>query len=115
MLGGLVEVEQVLVNLLLNARDALGQGSSRRVEIRGASREDKVVLTVADTGGGIPPQIISRVFDPFFTTKPAGKGTGLGLAISQKTMIALGGSIAVRNTETGAEFTLVFQALRELE
>lgn len=115
VLGGLVEVEQVLVNLLLNARDALGESSDRKVEIRGASRDDKVMLTVADTGGGIPPQIISRVFDPFFTTKPAGKGTGLGLAISQKTMIALGGSIAVRSTETGAEFTLVFQALRELE
>jgi C4-dicarboxylate-specific signal transduction histidine kinase len=115
VLGGLVEVEQVLVNLLLNARDALGESSNRKVDIRGTSRDDKVVLTVADTGGGIPPQIISRVFDPFFTTKPAGKGTGLGLAISQKTMIALGGSIAVRNTETGAEFTLVFQALRELE
>jgi signal transduction histidine kinase len=114
-MGGLVEIEQVLVNLLLNARDALGESSDRKVEIRGASRDDKVMLTVADTGGGIPPQIISRIFDPFFTTKPAGKGTGLGLAISQKTMIALGGAIAVRNTETGAEFTLVFQALKELE
>jgi C4-dicarboxylate-specific signal transduction histidine kinase len=109
-----VEVEQVLVNLLLNARDALAERGNRRVEIRAAGREDKVVLTVADTGGGIPPPIISRIFDPFFTTKPAGKGTGLGLAISQKTMIAIGGSIAVRNTETGAEFTLVFQALKEL-
>ncbi len=114
VLGGLVEVEQVLVNLLLNARDALAERGNRRVEIRAAGREDKVVLTVADTGGGIPPPIISRIFDPFFTTKPAGKGTGLGLAISQKTMIAIGGSIAVRNTETGAEFTLVFQALKEL-
>ena len=115
VMGGLVEVEQVLVNLLLNARDALAEGTDRRVEIRGACRDDKVVLTLADNGGGIPPHIISRIFDPFFTTKPTGKGTGLGLAISQKTMIAIGGSISVRNTATGAEFILVFESLKELE
>ena len=115
VMGGLVEVEQVLVNLLLNARDALAETTDRRVEIHGSCRDDKVVLTLADTGGGIPRHIISRIFDPFFTTKPTGKGTGLGLAISQKTMIAIGGSITVRNTAVGAEFTLVFETLRELE
>jgi signal transduction histidine kinase len=70
-----------------------------------------VVLSITDTGTGIPPELLSRIFDPFFTTKPSGKGTGLGLAISRKTMVAIGGSIEARNTGTGTEFILVFPTM----
>ncbi|MCX7378810.1 MAG: PAS domain-containing protein [Alphaproteobacteria bacterium] len=108
VLGGLVEIEQVLVNLLLNARDAMETQPQRRVEIRARQHGQNVVLTITDTGTGIPPELVSRIFDPFFTTKPAGKGTGLGLAITRKTMVAIGGTIEARNTGTGTEFTLVF-------
>ncbi len=111
VMGGLVEIEQVLVNLLLNARDALENQRERRVEIRAHQHEQDVVLTITDTGSGIPPELLSRIFDPFFTTKPSGKGTGLGLAISRKTMVAIGGSIEARNTGTGTEFTLVFPTM----
>ena len=111
VMGGLVEIEQVLVNLLLNARDALENQKERRVEIRAHQHEQDVVLTITDTGTGIPPELLSRIFDPFFTTKPSGKGTGLGLAISRKTMVAIGGSIEARNTGTGTEFTLVFPTM----
>ena len=111
VLGGLVEIEQVLVNLLLNARDALETQPQRRVEIRARQHGQNVVLTITDTGTGIPPELLSRIFDPFFTTKPSGKGTGLGLAISRKTMVAIGGSIEARNTGTGTEFTLVFPTM----
>ena len=114
VMGGLVEVEQVLVNLLLNARDALEGQPERRVELRARQQDQTVVLTITDTGTGIPPELLSRIFDPFFTTKPTGKGTGLGLAISRKTMVALGGSIEARNTGAGTEFTLVFPTM-ELE
>ncbi len=111
VLGGLVEIEQVLVNLLLNARDAMETQPQRRVEIRARQHGQDVVLTITDTGTGIPPELVSRIFDPFFTTKPSGKGTGLGLAISRKTMVAIGGSIEARNTGTGTEFTLVFPTM----
>jgi signal transduction histidine kinase len=111
VMGGLVEVEQVLVNLLLNARDALEGQPERRVEIQARQQGPDVVLTITDTGPGIPPELLSRIFDPFFTTKPTGKGTGLGLAISRKTMGAIGGSIEARNTGTGTEFTLVFPTM----
>ena len=113
VVGGLIEIEQVLVNLLLNARDALEDRPLRRVDIRAARHGDSIELTVADTGPGIPAQVVSRIFDPFFTTKPAGKGTGLGLAISQKTMQAIGGTIAVRTGSDGTAFTLAFQPLEE--
>jgi C4-dicarboxylate-specific signal transduction histidine kinase len=112
--GGVVEIEQVLVNLLLNARDALEDRPDRRIEIAAFVSDGEVRLTLADTGGGIRPDLLSRIFDPFFTTKPSGKGSGLGLAIAHKTMIALDGTIAVRNTGQGAAFTLVFQAIDEL-
>ena len=111
VMGGLVEIEQVLVNLLLNARDALEDQPDRRVEIRARQHGQEVMLTITDTGTGIPPELLSRIFDPFFTTKPSGKGTGLGLAISRKTMVAIGGSIEARNTGTGTEFTLVFPTM----
>jgi PAS domain S-box-containing protein len=111
VLGGLVEIEQVLVNLLLNARDAMEGQAERRVEIRAYQQARDVVLSITDTGTGIPPELLSRIFDPFFTTKPSGKGTGLGLAISRKTMVAIGGSIEARNTGTGTEFILVFPTM----
>ncbi|MDQ5978902.1 MAG: hypothetical protein QG602_1876, partial [Verrucomicrobiota bacterium] len=82
-------IDQVLVNLAVNARDAMPSGGALRIATGGAVRknpatdappEPHVCLTVTDTGTGIPPENISRIFDPFFTTKEVGKGTGLGLA-----------------------------------
>src|SRR5690606_36236448 len=71
---------QVLINILLNAKDASPRGSA--VELRLDRTEHEVVVTVRDRGVGIPPEILDKVFDPFFTTKDVDKGTGLGLAIS---------------------------------
>jgi C4-dicarboxylate-specific signal transduction histidine kinase len=107
----LVPVEQVLVNLLMNARDAIQAACIDGGTITIAARETArgIELRVSDDGPGISATVIDRVFEPFFTTKDVGKGTGLGLPICYGTMKSLGGSIAVGNRRAGgAEVTLVF-------
>gem|GEM_PF-2096378 len=106
--GAQLELEKVLINLLLNARDAMQGRDTRRITLRACAADGAVVMHVEDTGTGIPGNILSRLFDPFFTTKEVGKGTGLGLSICRTTMKACGGDISVANTPTGARFTLSF-------
>lgn len=106
-----VGVQEVFVNLFLNARDALARlpaGAPREIWIT-AWQEDGMLRTrFADSGGGIPPEFVHRVFEPFFTTKGGDKGSGLGLAICQSAMRGFGGDIRVRSGAVGAEFTLDF-------
>ena len=85
---------QVVLNLLLNAAEAIPEGDAARNEIRILTRNagDKVVIEVRDTGSGITPAVSDRMFDPFFTTKPVGVGTGLGLSISHGIVKSFGGS-----------------------
>lgn len=112
--GKMVLVEQVLSNLLLNARDALvalPAGAPRRIRISAAPGAGAtVVLTVADTGGGIAPAVLARVFEPFVTTKAADEGTGLGLSICRDLVTGMGGTIEARNTAEGAVFTIALPA-----
>jgi signal transduction histidine kinase len=96
---------QVLLNLLLNAGDAM-EGAGR-VAIRASAGEGRVRLEVSDAGPGIPPEHLPRIFDPFFTTKAPGRGTGLGLAISHRIVESFGGEIAAANGPGGgAIFTV---------
>ena len=105
-----VLLEQVLSNLLLNARDALAtrpDGAPRRIRIAAAPGPDGMVrLTVADTGGGIAPEVMARLFEPFVTTKGPDKGTGLGLSICHGLVKGMGGNIEARNDDAGAVFTI---------
>jgi two-component system NtrC family sensor kinase len=91
------QIQQVAVNLMLNAVDAMPDGGDLTVRTRAVEGRDGtwVEFEVADTGVGIPPGNLERVFDPFFTTKPAGKGTGLGLAIAYGIVAEHGGRIAI--------------------
>jgi two-component system NtrC family sensor kinase len=99
------QMEQVLLNLLLNALDAMPAGGDLRATMRREGPE--VVIQVSDTGRGIDPEALDRVFDPFFTTKPLGKGTGLGLSICYGTVKEHGGTITVRSTPgAGTTFTI---------
>jgi len=102
---------QVLLNLLLNAGDALEGRGEVRLSARSAEEGRWVLLLVEDSGPGIPAADLPRVFDPFFTTKEPGAGTGLGLAICHRIMESFGGEITARNGEArGAVFELRFRA-----
>jgi signal transduction histidine kinase len=105
------QLQQVLLNLLNNARDALGDHGEIRVETGPApNRPGWVRLAVADTGPGIPPDVLSRVFVPFFTTKPG--GTGLGLPISYRIVKDHGGLLEVQSEPgAGATFSILLPAL----
>ena len=100
------QVLQVLLNLLLNAFQAM-EGLGGEVCVSTCREADDIVFTVADTGPGIPSEIMDRIFEPFFTTKDVGKGSGLGLAIARQVAEAHAGTITARSTPgKGAEFTL---------
>jgi two-component system, NtrC family, sensor kinase len=88
------ELQQVFMNLINNAIDAIGSGGGL-LEIRSRVEGDKVVVDIADTGHGISKSVMARIFDPFFTTKPVGKGTGLGLSICYGIIKKLGGHLTV--------------------
>lgn len=105
------QLQQVILNLLVNAEQALLQGKGQgRVLIRTRSLlGNRIGLEVSDDGPGIPPESISRIFDPFFTTKPSGVGTGLGLSIVYGIVHQHGGEVAVENLlGGGARFTVEF-------
>jgi histidine kinase len=117
VLGDAGRLEQVFINLLINARDAIEDrwgvkerpGSDKRITIKTRAREMKVMVEVHDTGIGIPDAIANKIFEPFFTTKEVGKGTGLGLSISYGIVKDCGGTIRARsNQDQGACFTLSF-------
>ncbi len=103
-------LEQVLMNLIVNAADAYDErnagAATRQIRIGARQQGGWMVVSLADQAGGIPPAVIERVFDPFFTTKPPGKGTGLGLSISFAAVAEMGGQIRVRNEAGGALFEI---------
>ena len=76
------QLNQVFMNMLVNASHAIGPGGHGQITIRSGAKDDMVWIEFADNGKGIAPENIKRIFDPFFTTKPVGKGTGLGLSLS---------------------------------
>jgi len=109
------EFETALVNLVINARDAMPQGGSVTLQLKnvfiddGARKGDHVAITVTDTGVGIPPDVLAKIFDPFFTTKPIGKGTGLGLSQVHGFAHQAGGTVAVESElGRGTSFTICF-------
>jgi len=103
------QVNQVLLNLVTNAAQAMDKASRRIVVTTRLQGEDEVAIEVADNGKGISPEHLPRIFDPFFTTKDVGSGTGLGLSIAYKIVAEHGGRIDVRsNAGEGATFVVTF-------
>lgn len=112
--GNESRVGQVLINLILNACDAMPDRpiSQNRITVRARrTPTGEVQLQVSDNGVGIAPELVARVFDPFFTTKAVGEGTGLGLAICHRTIAAMGGRITLETeVARGTTFTIVLPA-----
>ncbi|KIF63856.1 cytochrome C biogenesis protein CcmE [Pseudomonas fluorescens] len=104
--GDAIRLEQVLINLLRNALDAMQGKACKRLEIRLEADEQLWRLSVSDNGGGIAEEHLGQVFDPFFTTKPVGDGLGLGLAVSFAIVHESGGRLSVENGDHGAVFSL---------
>jgi two-component system C4-dicarboxylate transport sensor histidine kinase DctB len=105
--GGPVRMQQVLVNLLSNAADAVAEVDGAAITLAATVSGGSVQLTVRDNGPGVATAIVDRIFDPFFTTKRVGSGLGLGLSISYNIMKDFGGDLRVANTaDGGAVFTM---------
>ncbi|BAN51354.1 putative two-component histidine kinase [Metapseudomonas resinovorans NBRC 106553] len=104
--GDAIRLEQVLVNLLRNALDAVADVPNPTLWISLRRENAHWLLEVADNGGGIGESALPQVFDPFFTTKPAGAGLGIGLAVSYAIVHELGGTLSAANQGAGAVFTL---------
>jgi PAS domain S-box-containing protein len=105
--GHPIQMEQVVLNLLTNARDAITERNGKsKITIRVFEDDKGINIISEDTGGGIAEDALSRIFDPFFTTKPIGQGTGLGLSVSYGIITEANGTIIAENIDGGARFTI---------
>ncbi len=112
--GSPSQLQQVVMNLVNNALDAVAGRTVQRLDIEATCQGGRVDVTFHDSGPGIAQDVLPRVFDPFFTTKPVGKGTGLGLSISYGIVQRHGGNLAASNhPEGGALFTMTLPLARE--
>src|SRR5437773_713806 len=107
VVGNPIQLEQIFINLLTNARDAVAESPHKAIRISGSVGSASVEIAFADTGKGIPAGLERRIFDPFFTTKQVGKGTGLGLSITYGIVKEHGGTISVASPPgEGATFLI---------
>ncbi|TGD45125.1 sensor histidine kinase [Pseudotabrizicola sediminis] len=109
VIAGPVRLQQVLVNILTNAADAVEGLADRRIDLSATRSGDDVLIRISDTGPGVPESLAARIFDPFFSTKGVGKGLGLGLSISYNIIKDFGGDLSVAS-DLGACFTLRLKA-----
>jgi len=99
--AGSVRLQQVLVNIISNAADAVEGLDDRRIHVSAGRAGERIVIEIRDHGPGVPPAIVERIFDPFFTTKKVGAGLGLGLSISYNIIKDFGGHLAASNHPDG--------------
>ena len=108
ILGRPTQIQQVLINLLNNSLDAIKQQEERWIKITSETRPHQTVITITDSGKGIPETLREKIMNPFFTTKEVGKGTGLGLSISKRIMEAHNGKLVYNDTNPNTSFSLIF-------
>ncbi|MFN7223585.1 MAG: ATP-binding protein [Paracoccaceae bacterium] len=114
VVAGPVRLQQVLVNLLTNAADAVEGLNQRNIHLTAESAGDSVVIRISDSGPGVPEGLVARIFDPFFSTKGVGKGLGLGLSISYNIIKDFGGDLSV-TSDHGACFVIRLSAAPTLQ
>ena len=114
VLGNAIQLEQVFINLLTNARDALSESRGKTIKIATSREADWISIRFSDTGPGIPRELEKRIFDPFFTTKEVGTGTGLGLSITYSIVKEHGGNISVEPKRRGARFLIELPVMKKL-
>jgi len=116
VVGSQNELEQVIGNIIINARDSIKQiKKNGNIDVTLAKGDDRIKVAIKDEGAGIPKEILPRIFDPFFTTKDVGKGLGLGLSICQAIIEKHKGTIAVKSEPgKGSTFTIQFPRQREV-
>ncbi|HWR67643.1 MAG TPA: ATP-binding protein, partial [Desulfomonilia bacterium] len=107
-------IEQVLVNFINNSIDAIDEEQGN-IWIRSCLKDDHVLVSIEDTGPGIPESVMTKIFDPFFTTKPKDKGTGLGLSICYGIITDHKGEVFLENTMNGAMATMKIPVVRDVE
>ena len=103
------EIQQVVTNLILNAKDALLElpPEQRHIVVSSEQRGERVCVSVCDSGAGVAAEVRERIFEPFFTTKAVGKGTGLGLSVSQQIVSGHKGTLLLEDSQSGACFSLL--------
>jgi PAS domain S-box-containing protein len=112
VVGHAIQMEQVILSLLTNARDAIEESEDRAKITLQVFEGDKVVcITIQDTGGGIASDVLGRIFEPFYTTKEIGQGAGLGLSVSYGIVRDMKGTIIAENIDDGARFTITLPML----
>ncbi|MEC9282061.1 MAG: ATP-binding protein [Bdellovibrionota bacterium] len=107
------EISQVLLNLLNNSYDAVEELEDKWIQIVSSIKEDKVILSVIDSGSGIPKEISDEIMQPFYTTKPIGKGTGLGLSISKNLLETQQGELRIDHNHPNTKFDIVLMLASE--
>lgn len=116
IVGDPQQLQQVFLNILLNAADAIAEGGEITAKTSHDRHQKTIAVEVRDTGKGIPAEVLEKIFQPFFTTKGKGRGTGLGLAVSKRIVEEHGGRIAAANNVSGgAAFTIVLPIKGKVE
>jgi len=112
--GDQAQLQQVILNLVNNAIDAIGKDGT--ISVKSSREQSKIRVVIADTGPGIPESMQKKIFDPFFTTKSTGKGTGLGLWISYNIIEKMGGKLSLQSKESqGAAFTITLPIVQPMQ
>jgi signal transduction histidine kinase len=109
------QLKQLFLNLFTNASDAMPKGGTLTIRVASLPEEKKIYIEVADTGIGIPPEILPKVMEPFYTTKPEGKGTGLGLAICRRIAQEHGGAISIASEGIPGKGSIVRVTLSSMD
>jgi two-component system NtrC family sensor kinase len=107
------QLQQVIINIVINAADAMEENGMLTIETRRAPHTQEILIQISDTGKGIPEDILPLIFEPFFTTKKVGKGTGLGLSIVHGIVTRAGGKIEVVSSPSGTTFTIRLPIVQE--